>query len=288
MERNHKNVSNTYKELTPVIYGKNGIKFQHFSRSSLDHKLCFPAHWHDRIELLHILDGSMEIHLNEETLTVPPGHLIVIMPHVVHYGFAGENGVAYDMITFDIGKFYNGTVASDKYLKPVCDRNTSFNPTTKNPAILNKLNELSDALSNEEPPHALCIVGKVYEIIGLLYRHCVVDSEQPYKHDERFIKVLDYINSHYTENISASTVSQKFGYDETYFCRRFKNITGITTMKYIQILRMEKAQELLQTTTDDIRHIAWKCGFSSISYFSNCFKRHTGMTPTDFRSLNDI
>ena len=126
-------------------------------------------------------------------------------------------------------------------------------------------------------------MGKTYELISLLYEHCAIASGQPKKQDERFGMVLEYINSHYTENISSKDISHKFGYDETYFCRRFKEATGITTMSYIRILRLELAQKLLKETNESIGNISWKCGYSDTHYFSNCFKRYWGMTPTQIR-----
>ena len=46
---------------------------------------------------------------------------------------------------------------------------------------------------------------------------------------------------------------------------------------------MEMAQKLLQSTDEEIGGIAWKCGYADVCYFSNCFKKHSGYSPTEFR-----
>ena len=133
--------------------------------------------------------------------------------------------------------------------------------------------------------HPLYIQGKFYEMLGLLYQNCVTDSDAFRRPDEKFIEVLTYVNSFYTEDISTCSISKKFGYDEAYFCRRFKELTGLTTMKYIRLLRMEMAQNLLVSGHLDINTIAQKCGYTDSGYFSQCFKQQFGLTPQEFREL---
>lgn len=270
-----------YKELTPVIYGENGLRF--LNSVTGPGGLCFSAHWHDRIELLHIISGTLEAYLDNEHVTAAPGQTVIIMPHATHCGFAGSQGVYYHMIAFDVEKFCNSTIASEKYLAPIFKYGANFCPVTSAPSVAKAMDELEALLTAGNVCHPLCVIGKIYEILGLFYQYCTVTPRQIHKTDERFGKVLEYINLHYTENISAKNISEKFGYDETYFCRRFKEATGITTMKYIRLLRLELAQKLLSGTKDDIQNIAWQCGFSDICYFSNCFKQQFGVTPTDFR-----
>ena len=167
-----------------------------------------------------------------------------------------------------------------------------FCSLTKHPEITRSMQELCDSLASDSKAadnpdiHPLCAMGKLYEIIGLLYQYCTVDFKPLQKSGKKLEEILTYINAHYTEHISSKTISQKFGYDETYFCRLFKKATGIPAMKYILILRLELAQKLLLNTGQEISQIAWQCGFSEESYFSNCFKRHFGLTPTAFRNAS--
>lgn len=271
-----------YKELVPVLYGENGVKIATYAAAA--HVMCFRVHWHDRIELLRILSGQLDIYLNDEHITVVPGQTVIIMPHMIHCGFAGEEGVSYDMIAFDLERFCNTTIASAKYLTPLLEQKVAFSHVTDHPGIAGVLEELVRYFRMSDEHHPLCTIGKIYELIGLLYRYCASDAGRFYKTDSRFSMVLEYINHHYTENITTKSVSRKFGYVENYFCRRFKEATGITAMKYIKILRLELAQKLLRESEKDIRSISLQCGFTDISYFSNCFRQHLGLTPTEFRN----
>ncbi len=270
-----------YKELTPVIYGENAIK--HLACNKKINGMCFHMHWHDRMELMRVVSGQLVLHLGEEQVTVLPGQVAIITPRTMHCGFSGESGVLYHTIMFDVEKFCNTTIASDKYLVPVCKSEAGFVPVACHPKVTEAVDRLLEVLSDNESRNPLFAIGAVYEIIGALHEYCAGETKLIHRVDDSFKSVLEYVNSHYTERITAKDVSRMFGYNETYFCRRFKALTGITVMKYIQILRMELAQKLLRNSKDEIGNIAWKCGFSDISYFSNCFKKHFGMTPTEFR-----
>ncbi len=273
-----------HKELVPVIYGESGIKLYRYAFSA--NEMCIPTHWHERMELLQIIHGCLKVQLANKEIIAKAGDIVIIMPSMVHSGFAGDEGLEYHVISFDIEKFLNSTIASDKYIKPIIKRSVLFSPATNNVALSKVLDELVLLLTSEPKSNPLLTTGKIYEFIGLLYQNCMVafsHSKEPVKN---FDIVLKYINRHFTEDITSRSISQKFNYDETYFCRRFKEATGITTMKYIRILRLELAQKLLKNSNESISNISLQCGFSDTHYFANCFKNQYKLTPTAFREAH--
>lgn len=276
---------NEYKELTPVIYGENAIKYLFCQKEP--GSLCFPMHWHDRMELLRIVSGSLELHLDGEQRNILAGQLTVINPCRMHCAIAGRNGVVYHTIMFDMEKFYNDTLASKKYLVPVSQNTVNLPTVIQNESIIRMVDKLINSLTVEKGKNPLLAIGIVYEVMGLLHDHCTNQTKWMNSIDNKFKPILEFINSNFSEAISAKDICTRFGYNETYFCRRFKKITGVTVMQYIQILRMEKAQKLLRKSGEKVEDIAWQCGFSDVSYFSNCFKKHFDMTPTAFRKKEE-
>lgn len=272
-----------FQELAPVIYGNNGINFLRLRYGA--NEMPISAHWHDRVELLHIISGSLEVYLNDVHTTALPGQTVIILPNTIHCATTGSAGVEYHVIAFVPERFCNDTIASGKYIQFLSNQKAAFCPVADHPKVAKAMEELTSLLASTEEYHPLCAIGKIYEIIGLFYQYCAVDATQARKPDERFGAVLAYVNGHYTEDISIKNLSERFGYDEAYFCRRFKEATGSSATKYIRYLRLEDAQYLLRTSTDSIRNIALKCGFSDICYFSNCFKRQFGVSPKEFQKL---
>lgn len=92
-------------------------------------------------------------------------------------------------------------------------------------------------------------------------------------------KALRYIESNLTSELSLERVATEVKFAPSYFHKLFKASTGKPLHQYIEDLRIEKAIDLLITTEMTLTQIAYECGFSSQSYFSYAFKRHTGMTP---------
>ena len=92
-------------------------------------------------------------------------------------------------------------------------------------------------------------------------------------------KIRQYIDSHYHLEITAETLSKRYGYTPSYINRIFKKDSGITPLQYVTALRMERAKELLLTDID-IKKIAALTGYEDARYFSRVFKNETGLTPS--------
>lgn len=98
-----------------------------------------------------------------------------------------------------------------------------------------------------------------------------------------FHKVLDYVDTHYTEKISLAKLSEQFHISISYLCALFKESTGKTFVDYLTELRMEKAKEMLKKPMVRSAAIAEKLGYSDYFYFNKLFKKYTGTTPYRYR-----
>ena len=268
---------NYQKELTPVLYGDSAVKI-HDTYSVTEGVLCFSLHWHERMEILLITEGELELLLGDQTAHASAGSVAVFIPGQPHRGIAGRGGVTYRTVMFDIQTFYNSTPAAQKYLLPIAEQRISFAPVTYNKEIFETAKYIVDeqlSRSDASP--------------GLLYRYCLSERSVHAPSDEKLRNVTEYIENHFRENISSKELSRRFGYDEAYFCRRFKSVTGLSPMIYIQILRLEYARRAIKNEKGvKISEISSSCGFSDPGYFARCFKKHYGMTPTEYGALLQI
>ncbi|MBE6780907.1 MAG: helix-turn-helix domain-containing protein [Ruminococcaceae bacterium] len=269
-------------EIKPIVYGNFPVKILH-DFEIRPNELAFPLHWHDRFELLLIKQGSLDYYCSTEHVIFKEGDVAIISPKSLHSAFAGADGVVYDVIMFNLDHFINGTIASKNFLTPLNDGNLIFETKTTNSEIVNQLQAIINADLHRNSYQPLMVLGYVYNLMGLLYEHCVTIENTTTNIEEKFGKVINYINKHFAEDISSSFLSSKFGYEEAYFCRKFKKNTGITVMKYIQVLRLEESKKLITKSDFSIKDIALTCGFSDVAYFTNCFKKLYQMTPTQMR-----
>ena len=84
--------------------------------------------------------------------------------------------------------------------------------------------------------------------------------------------------------MTLNDVSSYVCMSNSHFCTIFSQEMGVTFTEYLTELRMNRAKELLRTTqTVERCVIAYAVGYNDPHYFSYLFKKHTGMTPRDFR-----
>ncbi len=271
-----------YKELSAVVYGESAVKIIENANYKTGEK-CFGLHWHDRIELLRIKKGKLLIRVKEEEKVLQADEMAIVCPCQLHKGIALEDDTEYNVIMFNIEDFSNATTVSKKFLKPIANSIITFNNFTSDKELIKLADEIVEFHKKMPLINPLQIHGCVYNLLGQFYLKCSPEQIIHNPSDEKFNAVIDYINKNYIEKITTKNLSEMFGYDEAYFCRKFKKVTGIPAMKYINILRLEQAQHLLKRSDEEIGTIATKCGFSDISYFTQSFHSHCGMSPTDFR-----
>ncbi len=124
-------------------------------------------------------------------------------------------------------------------------------------------------------------MAMLYELIALLHR-----KENNYiskSTKEKIQKGVDYLHSVYFEkDIDYSMPSKLCDMSYTYFKQLFLNVYGIPPVKYVTLLRLNRAKELLSTGMYTISQTASTVGFSDVYYFSKSFKNNFGITPSAY------
>ncbi len=100
--------------------------------------------------------------------------------------------------------------------------------------------------------------------------------------DELF-RIKKFINENFHQEISVSELAKLSGYSYDHFRHIFKKHIGRSPKQYITDKKIEHAKMLLSTSTMYVTDISISCGFSEISQFSILFKKHTGVTPSEYR-----
>ena len=96
---------------------------------------------------------------------------------------------------------------------------------------------------------------------------------------------VEYLQAHYTEQISLNEVAKHTFVSTYYISRMFKKELGKNFVDFLNELRIEKAKEMLKDVRFKAYEVAEKVGIPDAHYFSRLFKKHVGVTPTEFREL---
>lgn len=103
-------------------------------------------------------------------------------------------------------------------------------------------------------------------------------------YDELAFRVKEYVDVHYSDrDLSLAGIAELFDLTDTYLCKIFKAHTGQKLFTYIQESRMNRAIGMLADHHNTVEGVAYACGYSNVSTFRRAFKRHTGVSPSDYR-----
>lgn len=95
-----------------------------------------------------------------------------------------------------------------------------------------------------------------------------------------------YFNEHYNQQIVIEEYAKSRAMTANWFAQNFKKITRLTPMQYILSLRITNAKNLIDNTDYNMTKVAELVGYDDSMYFSRLFKKHTGMTPTEYKKRN--
>lgn len=141
--------------------------------------------------------------------------------------------------------------------------------------------------AQEESPYSQQILaGIVNHLVGLMY---ALERSMELSKDHTRVDMINLARLRIRESLEVDLtiqqVAEELGVSYSNFRKLFKEFTGISPALYQQDLRLQRAKELLATTTLSIKEIAYRLRFESPDYFSSKFKIKTGKKPSEFRNM---
>jgi len=152
-----------------------------------------------------------------------------------------------------------------------CITRCQFNPSVLD-NLIKKFNE------NDE-----CDISILEEIITFIKGE---QKKAENQENELFINIIDYIDRTYMQDISIEQIAADLHISYYYMCHIFKDKFNISINSYRTKKRLENAMRMLVESKIKISDIALSCGYNNISYFTETFTKHVGVTPTVFKNQN--
>lgn len=251
------------------------------------------SHWHNEMELICIELGCGLVRLNKETLRVKKGDILIVNCGVLHEMKTDPRQILYyKSIVFDLSFLAapHGDLCQERVISLLMENKAEFihliSPDNESYENLFRLfYQIHDCHRLKEPYYYVQLKSLFFEFFYVMLKENYIipaDTEQN-KNLASIKTVLDYINLHYQENLSAKELTQLSNYSEYYFMKLFRQYTGKTLIAYINDFRLEKAKPLLLHSDASITDIAIETGFSSPSYFIKKFRESNGISPYKFR-----
>jgi len=102
--------------------------------------------------------------------------------------------------------------------------------------------------------------------------------------DEKIKQIEDILQSRFEQDLVLEKVAAEHAMSPRNLLRRFKAATGHLPGEYLQLLRITAARQMLERGRSPVQKVAAAVGYEDSTYFRNIFKRHTGMTPSEYRN----
>lgn len=262
----------------------------------------FPSiatHWHEEIEVIIVLDGKCNYRINLDSFVINKGDILIIGSQSLHSltSIPNEN-MTWASFVFNINMLKSSSTdgALLKYIAPLLNHEHQLPIIIKD--NIDCYSKIFDVIENiiycyyeKDIAYELELKSLLFKFFSLLYKNNLIEKHQSKNNltintTDKIKLVLNYINDHYSEDISINTLADLCQYSEYHFMRFFKKHIGLTCIQYINNLRLEKSSLLLTSTNNAIMDISLEVGFDNLSYFNKLFKRKYNLTPKKFRTIN--
>lgn len=229
------------------------------------------SHWHMEHELIACREGSAQVMLDDTMFNITQQQCIFCHSGRVHYIIANPDSLL--LVCLFNEKMY------DPITSPFALENPVFEDRY---GILPKLSEIRHELQNQPIFFECRTEAMIGEILVDIFRGEPLRKAQWQFSDviTRYKQLLNYIDLEY-EHITYQNAVQFMNMSDAYFSRYFKRQAGMTFSQYLNVVRIEKAVQLLDSApTMKITDVMLRCGFNTIRSFNRVFRAVTGFTPT--------
>ncbi len=229
-------------------------------------------HFHSPVELYFVYEGEMEVFINDKRRVLQAGELSVALGFDAHaYRTIGHSRSGVLIIPSYMCRDFIDAVKDKKVSSPfICD------PTV--------FATIQSALAELRHPDCNPIkrTGYLYVILGTLMEHLDLRPAADALDAELSSRLLCYINEHYKDNLSLSSLCAVFGYSREYLSKYFKSHFQIGLSHYITMIRLRAAVSLLQEHRHSITYCALESGFHSMRTFYRAFFEEFGCSPKEY------
>lgn len=273
-------MSNRFYKLNENEHQKINAKLLYITEARYGEDWISIPHAHHFTEIFYILKGKGSFKAANDHFPIKESDLIVVNSSVPHTEYSDKKEtLEYIVLGINGLEFY--TSDNTDYIL----QNFSYQREELSFYLKTMLREIRSKEPNFEN-----ICQNLLEILiaHIMRRSKIELTAAPIKKSTRECRFIEqYLNEHFKEDISLQTLSDLTYLNKYYLVHAFKNYKGISPISYLIQLRVEESKHLLETTNNSVAKIATQTGFSSQSYFTQTFRKVTGLTPSEYRKASE-
>lgn len=254
---------------------------------------CIPSnlHCHDYYEIYFFLKGDIMFFVDDRIYKVNPEQFVIIPPFLMHGVVERKELSQYErgslyMSSKALSNASFGQINLEQYINNITKSGYCF---TLSYDDFSNIKELMCKANNNcksvLPLDKFSLYSYIASILNII---CRANNVSPLispatSGNNLNYDILNYIDNHYNESLSINDIAKHFGISTSGLMHTFAEYTNHSIYNYILYRRITKAKELMYTDIS-LNDIAYKCGFNDYSNFLRAFKKHTGLSPKQYKS----
>lgn len=253
----------------------------------------YPTHWHTEIELIMPIENTYTVIMKNTKYHLQPNDILIIPSGELHNLIAPSNGIRL-VYLIDIAPL--NLLKSFTFLNPLLTQPILMNKETFPKIAMEQVNlmlMMCYEYYSDNPLKELSVYSNLIKLfvnygtsrMDMDLRIPVESQDKRRELTDKMKIVFEYLNQHFTDDITLDQVSDFAGFSKFYFSRLFKQCSGQNFTEYICYKRIKAAEQLLLNSKLSITEIALQSGFSSLSTFNRTFRKNKSCTPSEFRAL---
>ncbi|GIM30005.1 Msm operon regulatory protein [Clostridium polyendosporum] len=238
----------------------------------------------DHYKLHYVHSGRGIFKAGDTIYHLSKGDVFLICPNVlVSYKPASEEPWNYSWVAF------NGVNAETYLNRANLNSNNPVFKCTQEDHINNCFQDIFDATKCEKSMD-LKSLSSFYNLLSILVEETKVDTtgKNSTKHQETYIKqAIEFIDTNYSRKISIEEIASYVGINRKYLSQLFSDILNVSPQNYLINFRLQKACDLLTSSSLSINEISNSIGYNDPFLFSKIFKKHKEVSPKVYR-INSV
>lgn len=240
-------------------------------------------HWHSEMEFVYVIDGMLKVTRNGIVSEIHSGDFYFCNSKAIHSTSAPDSAAHYKYIVL--------LLSYDFLLRfhEECDFDVSQGSAYD--AIKEQLEKLAALMEEDSEKFPLNIdleKNKIlFEIYQTLLSKCISKKVRNpidvFEENSYAKSIMEYVLQHYDQTLSLSMIAKNIGLSPQYLSKYFKKVTGIGIAQYINLIRLNYANEELLSGKVSIVEAALNNGFPNVKTYVRSCRAVYGMTPSEFR-----
>lgn len=247
-------------------------------RIQKDKNMSFGSHLHRDIELIYILEGEIQITVNNTEYTIKKGDIAIVFPNSIHsYQSNIKNVYIMMIISTDLLYEYRELITKQNVKHPIIKKENI------DPDVVHCLKRLA----KEKTLNSKIINGYIGVIIGHIFSSIRFNRNNLLEDLSLPQRALIYMSENFRDQFSLEDMARALGISKCYLSTVFSKKLGTNFNTYLNMLRVNLAQNHLAYTTTPVTDISYECGFESQRTFNRAFFKEYRCSPSEYRKNNN-